>query len=297
MLERRDESEVVERLRPQLHGETPDVLKRRDDELTEVGGGLPQVSSGLPASSTARRPEQDRCQRLARLVVQLACEASPLELLAGDDAAQRIPGDTPGKVDRDRRPVRELLGEPQVSAAEAGIRAELVVRDEDADRSVPGQAAARRDPSRRRGVGRRPGSTSGSSSSESTRSLRPRSSTRPVFESRSSSLIAVRDRLAAFAVRRRDPQASPAGSAMATRRAPISSRSRRRNKVEQRAELELADESARRSRSAIRAAATRTSPIRRDARSRPRRRPARRAAMTSSSSSSVKSPPPSFSVR
>ena len=68
--------------------------------------------------------------------MQLACQTSPFELLASDDAAQRIPGDSPGKIDRDRRPVGKLLGEPQVRAVEALVSTELVVRYEHADRHI-----------------------------------------------------------------------------------------------------------------------------------------------------------------
>ena len=56
-LERRDRPEVVERLRPQLDGQAADVLQRRHDELTQVGGGF-RSSSESPASSTARRPSR-----------------------------------------------------------------------------------------------------------------------------------------------------------------------------------------------------------------------------------------------
>jgi hypothetical protein len=67
-LERRDQSEVVECLRPQLNGQAADVLQRRDHELTEVGGGLPQVVGGAGVFDRSQAQE-DRCQRLARLVV------------------------------------------------------------------------------------------------------------------------------------------------------------------------------------------------------------------------------------
>lgn len=133
-----NEPEIIKCLGPQLHRETPDVLKRRHDELAKVGRSSTHVLR--PARFLDRtQPEQDRCECLSRLIVQLACEASPLELLPGDDTAESIPCNTSGEVDRDRRAVGELLGQPQICAAEAGIRAYLVVRDEDADRSFPGK--------------------------------------------------------------------------------------------------------------------------------------------------------------
>jgi hypothetical protein len=73
---------------------------------------------------------------LAGLVVQLPGEAAPLHLLSSDDAAKCVTRDLPREIDRDRGAVRELLGEPEVRAGESGIGADLVVRDEHADRSI-----------------------------------------------------------------------------------------------------------------------------------------------------------------
>ena len=61
--------------------------------------------------------------------------------------------------------------------------AELVVGRDHADRPVAGRRAAPRAPCARRAARVTSRSTSGSSSTESTRSLRPRSSTRPLFDS------------------------------------------------------------------------------------------------------------------
>ena len=112
-LERRDEAEVVERLRSQLHREPPDVLERCDDELAEVGDG----AAGLvvePGLVDRAEPEQDRRQGLTRLVVQLAGEPASLQLLTGDDASERVPSDAPRQVDGDRGAQCELLRDPQV---------------------------------------------------------------------------------------------------------------------------------------------------------------------------------------
>src|SRR5262249_56419330 len=79
-LDRGDESEVVERARTQLDREPPDVLKRRDDELTDRGNrraALLRRNGGLQRLQA----EQDGRQRLARLVVQLPGEAGTRTLL------------------------------------------------------------------------------------------------------------------------------------------------------------------------------------------------------------------------
>src|SRR5262249_61493550 len=82
--------------------------------------------------------EQDRRERLSRLVVQLPCEPTSLDLLAGDDAAERVARDTLRQVDGDRRAHRELLGQTEIGAGETVIASNLVVRDQDADRTVAG---------------------------------------------------------------------------------------------------------------------------------------------------------------
>ena len=66
--------------------------------------------------------------------MQLAREPRPLELLCVDDAAQGVAADALGEVDGDRRPRDERLGEAHVPFVEARVGAELVVRDDDADR-------------------------------------------------------------------------------------------------------------------------------------------------------------------
>ena len=82
-------------------------------------------SSATASGDCAVEPleaEQDRGQRLAGLVVQLAREPLPLELLGGDDPAQRVALHPLRELDRDRRARGEGLGEPHVVVGEAGIR-------------------------------------------------------------------------------------------------------------------------------------------------------------------------------
>ena len=66
--------------------------------------------------------EQDRRERLAGLVVQLAGEPRALELLRLDDAAQRVAAHALGEVDGDRRPRGERLGEADVVLRRSGDR-------------------------------------------------------------------------------------------------------------------------------------------------------------------------------
>jgi hypothetical protein len=80
-LERGHEAEVVERLRAQLDREPADVLERRAHELAQLRRAA--VSVALPFVLERLEPEQDRRERLAGLVVQLAREPRPLELLRG----------------------------------------------------------------------------------------------------------------------------------------------------------------------------------------------------------------------
>ena len=120
----------------------------------------------------------------------------------------------------------ERLGEAQIVLAEARVRAQLVVRDDDSDRPSAHEAARTAPVERPEVDGSPAGSTSGSSSSESMRSLRPRSSTRPAFDPPSASPCRRRP----LGLRLRPPR--PAGrrrpgARSTTSRASISSRSRR----------------------------------------------------------------------
>ena len=240
-LDGRHEPEVVERRRAQLDREPADVLQRRDDELAHRRRAPSRASVGLGRLLERLQPEQDRRQRLARLVVELAREPRALELLRLDDAPDRVAADPLGEVDRDRRPRGERLREAQVVVGEA--RASAPACRARSRRRSPGRArsAARTSaewtPSRRAACW----SISGSSSTESIRSLRPRSSTRPAFEPASSSSIPT------------TPYA-PSPSAAATRSAsPVGQRDQHEPRVdelpqaardegEQRLELELGGE-------------------------------------------------------
>ena len=188
-----------------------------------------------PSPLERLQPEQDRRQRLPRLVVQLAREALALELLGRDDPAERIARHALRELDRDRRARGEGLREAHVVVGEAGVRRRALVVAPRSRRSRgrwtssgtqrPARASTRRVKTR---------STSGSSSTESTRSLRRRSSTRPLFDPCSGSSLA--DHLVAPA-RRRPPRSRPArrpaGSATVTSRASSRSRSRSRDQFEQ----------------------------------------------------------------
>ena len=121
-LERRHEAEVVERLRAQLDREPADVLERARRRARAARPAAASSVGRSSASSTRLQPEQDRRQRLPGLVVQLAREPLPLELLRADDAAQRVAGDALGEVDGDGRACGEGLGQAQVLVGEARRR-------------------------------------------------------------------------------------------------------------------------------------------------------------------------------
>ena len=79
-LDRRHEPEVVQRLRAQLDGEPADVLERRADEVAHLGHRRAQRHPVLRLLEAAQA-EQDRGERLARLVVELPRQPPPLVLL------------------------------------------------------------------------------------------------------------------------------------------------------------------------------------------------------------------------
>ena len=155
-LERRDEAEVVERLRPQLDREPADVVQRLDDLLAHGGECRCPLLVG-PRLLDRLQAEQHRRQLLAGLVVQLAREPAPLELLRLDDPAQRVAGNAGREVDRDGGARRERLGEPQVGLGEARVAAFPVVGDDHADRPARRRRAGRRARCGRRGAGPTPG--------------------------------------------------------------------------------------------------------------------------------------------
>ena len=132
-LERRDEAEVVERLRPQLDGEAAHIVQRLDDLLAH---GSERLGAFLVAPGLLDRlqAEQHRRQLLPGLVVQLPREPAPLELLRLDDPAERVAGDPRRQVDGDCGTRSEGLGQAQVGIGEARVGALLVVGDDHADR-------------------------------------------------------------------------------------------------------------------------------------------------------------------
>ena len=219
-----DEAEVVERRGAQLDREAAHVLQRPDDELAQGADRLPRLVA-LRRLLERLQPEQDRGQRLSGLVVQLTRQARPLELLRLDDTADDVAADQPRVIDRDRGAPRERLGEPEVVVGEGRRGAALVVGDHDADR-----LAAHDERHVERRVDAEPACDLlvdlGSSRIESTRSLRPRSSTRPAFErSIASSMPATPKELSPSAAAIRSD--SPSGSAIRTSRASTSSCKRR----------------------------------------------------------------------
>ena len=68
--------------------------------------------------------------------MELACETPALELLSLDHATDRVARDAFGEVDRDGGACGEDLGEPQVGVGESRVAAELVVDDDDPDRTA-----------------------------------------------------------------------------------------------------------------------------------------------------------------
>ena len=118
-LDRRNEPEVVERARAQLHREPAHVLERRDDLLPEGDDRLARLAARRLLERL--EPEQDRRQRLAGLVVQLAREALALELLRLHDTSDRLAADALREVDGPGRPGGERLREPQVVVVEARV--------------------------------------------------------------------------------------------------------------------------------------------------------------------------------
>ena len=104
--ERGLEAEVVEGRRAQLDREPPHVLQRLDDELAQrAGGGVGSLGALRPLDRC--QAEQDRRQRLAGLVVELAREPPPLDLLGLHRPPQRVPLHAARVLDRDRRLRRE----------------------------------------------------------------------------------------------------------------------------------------------------------------------------------------------
>ena len=132
-LESRDEAEVVERARAQLDGEAPDVLERCHQRLPQLRDAPAQLVFALRVLH-GLQPQERRGQRLPGLVVELARESLPLELLSVNDAFDYVAGDAAREVDGYGGSSGERLGEPHVVPREPRIRCELVEDVDDADR-------------------------------------------------------------------------------------------------------------------------------------------------------------------
>jgi hypothetical protein len=81
-------------------------------------------------------PEQNRGERLAGLIVQLSRESPAFELLRSHDAPERVALHSFRQVDGDRCARGERLRQPKIVVGETGIREELVMRCEQADRAT-----------------------------------------------------------------------------------------------------------------------------------------------------------------
>ena len=276
-LERRDEPEVVERRRPQLDREPPDVLQRVDDlrpqrlrplRAPPRGWPRPRPASGRAGSTSG----PGRSRRAAR----------------GRGARARAPGSRPpGEASRARRGRR---GRPRPTRArrtsrrggarprvKRGSAAATVVRGDHADRPVADEHRYVAAPSEDPFAGRDPG-----------RPRRRRASSRPARCAAAPSRGPLFDREPPRKVPRsssaRGPAAAsilrspvPVGSAITTTSASIKLAQPRGDQVEKGAELGLARERVPdlgQRLELVRASAWRT---RRAARSRSRRRPAPRA--------------------
>ena len=131
-----DEAEVVERGWPELDREAPDVLQRRDHQLAHGLERCPRFG-GLGRLLQRLQPQQDRRQRLTRLVVQLARQAGSFELLRLDDTPDGVAADALGEVDGDRSTRAERLSQTKIVLGECRRRPLLVVGDHDPDRPPP----------------------------------------------------------------------------------------------------------------------------------------------------------------
>ena len=150
----RHQPEVVERGRPQLDREPPDVLqgrRRRARAPTRRRRALSSArpparsASGRAGSTSAPGPSRRGAARASR-ARSSSC--------ASTTRRTRIAADALREVDRDRRPGRERLRQAQVVLAEGGRLALLVVRDHHADRPPAGderheQSRANTEPPRR----------------------------------------------------------------------------------------------------------------------------------------------------
>ena len=184
-----DEAEVVERLRPQLDRQPAHVVQRLDDLLAHGGerlGRAPRPSSpprrafspsstevsSCPVWSCSSRASRRRSSSCASTTRRSASPATRAERSTATAARG-------AKVSASRRS----------SSVKRGSLAFLVVGDDHADRPPAAERAARRARCVRRGAGPTPGRPRDRRASESTRSARRRSSTRPLFEPARSSCM------------------------------------------------------------------------------------------------------------
>ena len=176
------EAEVVERLRPQLDSQTPHVVQRLEDLLADLGE-RPRARLGAPApprrpsGRAAPRSAPGRSGRAARARGGGARAPAPRRRGAARRSATRSERSTATAAR-----FANVSARRRSSSVNRGSSPCLVVGDDDSDRPVARRSAARRGRCARRVGAADSWSTSGSSSSESTRSPRRRSSTRPLFE-------------------------------------------------------------------------------------------------------------------
>ena len=195
-------------------------MQRLDDLLANRGERFCALLVA-PGLLDRLQAEQHRGQLLPGLVVQLPRQSAPLELLRLDDPAQRVAGDTRGKVDGDRGAWSEGLGQAEVGIGEAWVGAIPVVGDDHADRPAGGDRAGRRGRCARRAVGPLPGRPRGRRGAS--RPARPGAARAP---GRSSSLLA---RAARRRSHRRRCRRPPRSAASRRRRAARSSPGVRRS--------------------------------------------------------------------
>ncbi len=149
-----------------------------------------------------------------------------LELLCLDDAAKRVARVRSERSTAIGRSRCERLCEPQVVLGEARASLQLVQRVQDADRPVSDRRAGRTARSFARSRRAACWSTSGSSSIESTRSLRRRSNTRPSLDVAMSTVMPSTSSSPAPLALSTRSRAGPSGREISTSRACTSSRSR-----------------------------------------------------------------------
>ena len=272
-LERRCETEVVERLAAGAApptGARPGVCATTSSRRSLVAA---RSSSALFVSSDRRSPRRIDVSACACLVVQFSGEPAPLELLSRNDAAQCVASDLARE--------RSTAIDARFANCSASRRSALVNRG-----SGPILSCATRTPigrsrcKRRRARGRRGAEASsdvlihlGILQKRVDAFALPSFEHSPVFES-TLEVPTARGRRA-LTVSRGDAKRPRGRRGMATTRADQLAQAGRPTRSSN--GWRLGRRGPRRSRSATRAGATRTWPIRRTARSRLRRRPAPRA--------------------